>query len=246
MADTQFSPDEDVVGRQTLELFAETDEFNKWLFQALSPYCNNNILEIGSGIGNISSFLIQNFAAVTLSDIRSDYFKTLHQKFDGNDNLAGICLVDLSTSKLEQDYPELLNKFDTIIASNVVEHIENDKLAIENCFKMLKPGGRVVILVPAYNWLYNPFDKELGHFRRYTKSTLSTLIQSGGFRIIGEKYFNALGMLGWWVSGSILRKKTLPANQLSFYNKIVPLARLIDKVLLRRIGLSVIVAGEKK
>lgn len=245
MTNNQFSPGEDVVGRETLELFAETDEFNKWLYEALASYCKDNILEIGSGIGNISAFLLKDFKRVTLSDIREDYCNALHKKFDGSNNLGGICLMDLSTDKIEQDYPNLLNKFDTIIASNVVEHIEDDKLAIENCYKMLKPGGRVVILVPAFNWLYNPFDTELGHFRRYTKFTTTALIKAGGFTIIGAKYFNAMGMLGWWVSGSVLRKKTLPANQLSFYNKIVPIARQIDKLLLRRIGLSVIVAGEK-
>ena len=245
MTNDQFSPAEDVVGRETLELFAETDEFNKWLYQALAPFCKDNLLEIGSGIGNISAFLIKDFKRITLSDIREDYCNALHKKFDGNNNLEGVCLMDLSTNRIEQDYPELLNKFDTIIASNVVEHIEDDRLAIDNCFKMLKPGGRIVILVPAFNWLYNPFDKELGHFRRYTQHSMTALIKAGGFTIIGAKYFNAMGMLGWWVSGSVLRKKTLPANQLSFYNKIVPVARQIDKLLLGRVGLSVIIAGEK-
>src|SRR6188472_4515107 len=100
MTDTQFSPDEDVVGRETLELFAETDEFNKWLYGVLAPHCKDNILEIGSGIGNISAFLIKDFTTVTLSDIRADYFEVLHQKFDGNNHLKGICLMDLSTGKI--------------------------------------------------------------------------------------------------------------------------------------------------
>ena len=245
MTDNLFSPEGDVVGKETLELFAETDEFNKWLYEELAPYCKDNILEIGSGIGNISTFLIRFFKNVTLSDVRNDYCHSLHQKFQGNKNLSTICLMDLSTKKIEHDYPDLLNKFDTIIASNVVEHIKDDKLAIDNCYKMLKPRGRVIVLVPAFTWLYNPFDRELGHFRRYTKSSLSVLIQSQGFKIIDSKYFNALGMLGWWFSGSVLTKKALPANQLRFYNRIIPIARQIDKILFRHVGLSAIAAGEK-
>jgi SAM-dependent methyltransferase len=127
-----------------------------------------------------------------------------------------------------------------VIALNVVEHIENDKLAVANCGKLLKPKGRIIILVPACMKLYNSFDKELGHFRRYDKKSLIRLIQTQPLKIVHTKYFNVGGILGWWFTGSILKKKTIPRNQLAIYEMLVPLFRFVDQLLLKRIGLSVI------
>ena len=94
-------------------------------------------------------------------------------------------------------FKNYIGTFDSVFAFNVVEHIEDDKLALENCYKLLKPGGHVVILVPAYQSLYNRFDKELEHFRRYTKKTLKAVISSARFDIITKRYFNFMGIFGW-------------------------------------------------
>lgn len=236
----------DATGLETLEIFADTDKFNSWLFETLAPYCKNNLLEIGSGIGNISELLLNHFSTVSLSDLRTEYCEMLEQKFSSNAHLKNIHLIDLSEKDFEQKYHSLQNSFDTIIASNVVEHIEDDHLAIRNCKSMLHKGGRLVVLVPAYPWLYNSFDKELGHFCRYNKKTLTKLFTDEGFTITHSQYFNFAGIFGWWFSGTVLRKKVLPKNQLVLYNKLIPLIRLADKLVMRQSGLSVIVAGEKK
>jgi 2-polyprenyl-3-methyl-5-hydroxy-6-metoxy-1,4-benzoquinol methylase len=236
----------DATGLETLEIFADTDKFNSWLFETLVPYCKNNLLEIGSGIGNISELLLKHFSEVSLSDLRPEYCEMLRQKFGSNDHLKSINLIDLSEKDFAKKYALLQNAFDTIIASNVVEHIEDDHLAIRNCRSMLRKGGRLVVLVPAYKWLYNSFDKELGHFRRYNKKNLTKLFVDEGFDIVHSQYFNFAGVFGWWFSGSVLKKKILPKNQLVLYNKLTPLIRLADKLVMSRSGLSVIVAGEKK
>ena len=119
-------------------------------------------------------------------------------------------------------------------------------MAIANCKKLLAPGGHLIILVPAFQLLYNGFDKELEHFRRYTRRSLRALFDAQQFEIIKSWYFNLAGILGWFVSGTILRKKTLPAGQLSFYNKLVPIFRIADRLTLNKIGLSVITVGKKK
>jgi SAM-dependent methyltransferase len=236
----------DAAGLETLEIFADTGKFNLWLFETLASYCKDNVLEIGSGIGNISAFLLSRFNSVSLSDLRTEYCALLEQKFARNAHLQSVYCIDLSEKDFEKKYPALKNGFDTIIASNVVEHIPDDHLAISNCRWMLRQGGRLVVLVPAYNLLYNNFDKELGHFRRYNKKTLSALFLAEGFEIVHSEYFNFAGIFGWWFSGTILRKKVLPKNQLTLYNKFIPLIRLADNLVMRHMGLSVIVAGEKK
>jgi len=236
----------DTTGLETLEIFADTDKFNLWLFETLEPFCKNNLLEIGSGIGNISEFLLRHFSTVSLSDLRNEYCELLQQKFGSNEHLQSIKLIDLSEKTFEKKYNPLQNSFDTIIASNVVEHIEDDHLALRNCKWMLGKGGRLVVLVPAYKWLYNAFDKELGHFRRYNKKKLTKLFADEGFEIVHSQYFNFAGIFGWWFSGVVLGKKVLPKNQLLVYNKLIPLIRLADKLVMRQAGLSVIVVGEKK
>ena len=236
----------DATGLETQEIFADADNYNTWLFETLSPYCKDNLLEIGSGIGNISGLLLQHFSEISLSDLRAEYCVRLRQKFDNNKHLKNINLIDLTESGFEKKYASLQNAFSTIIASNVVEHIEDDHLAIRNCKSMLRTGGRLVILVPAYNWLYNGFDKELGHFRRYNKKTLKNLFLDEGFDVVHSQYFNFVGIFGWWFNGSVLKKKILPKNQLILFNKLIPLIKLADKIVMRQSGLSVIAVGEKE
>ena len=99
--------------------------------------------------------------------------------------------------------------------------------------------------MPAYLALYNGFDKELKHFHRYTKSQLEKLFLSTDFKINKTQYFNFIGILGWWFSGTILRKKTIPEGQMKFYNMLVPVFKLFDKMLMNKVGLSVITFGTK-
>jgi SAM-dependent methyltransferase len=236
----------DEAGLKTLEIFADTDRFNSWLFKTLTPYCTNNLLEIGSGIGNISKFLLQHFSEVTLSDMRAEYREVLEKNFGDNPNLKKIQVIDLSEKRFEETYQSLQNGFSTIIASNVVEHIEDDHLAIKNCKSMLKKNGRLIVLVPAYQWLYNSFDQSLGHYRRYNKTALCKLFSDEGFNIIHSSYFNFCGIFGWWFSATVLNKKNMPKDLVNIYDKFIPLIKLADALVLHKAGLSVIVAGEKK
>ena len=141
-------------------------------------------------------------------------------------------------------YADLLGSLDALFALNVVEHIEDDLQAIANCKKLLKKGGRLLILVPAYQALYNGFDVGLEHYRRYNKKTLSALFKKNKIEITNSQYFNFIGIFGWFFSGSILKKETIPKGQMKVYNMLVPVFRIIDKMVLNKMGLSVIVEGK--
>lgn len=232
-------------GLETLDVIASADKFNEWMFDTIKPHCKGTILEIGSGTGNISRFFLRDGFAVMLSDIRKQYCRILGETFNGNTNLLGVQLIDLVLPDFDVKHKDLIGNFDTVVALNVVEHIEDDLLAIANAKKLLSKKGTLIVLVPAYQWLYNRLDKELYHFCRYTKGTLGKLFLKNDLAIKTQLYFNALGMAGWIVSGKMLRKKIIPRTQMSFYNKIVPVARLLDVTLFRQMGLSVIVVGEK-
>jgi len=235
----------DTEGLEILESISDADNFNGWMYKTIKPFTKGNILEIGSGIGNISKFFLNDNAQITLSDIRENYCSALEQKFSTFSNLKNIELMNLTDENFEQKFSHLLGTFDTVFAMNVVEHIYDDNLAIENCHKLLKPGGHCIILVPAYQRLYNKFDHELEHYRRYSEKSLNKLFHNNQFKIIHNQYFNFAGIAGWFVSGKLQGNKSIPKGQMSFYNKLVPLFKLADKVLFNKVGLSVITVGRK-
>ncbi|MEM6633712.1 MAG: class I SAM-dependent methyltransferase [Bacteroidota bacterium] len=235
----------DQEGLETLQTISEAHRFNEWMFETILPYVvEGPILEVGSGIGNISSFFLERGMPICLSDIRENYCGFLEEKFSQHPQLIDILQLDLVHPQFETEYAEWLGHFHTVYALNVVEHIEDDGLALANIRKLLAPKGRVIILVPAYQMLYNTFDKNLYHYRRYTKSTLSAVFEENSIPVLTKFHFNFIGIFGWILSGSILKKETIPSGQMKLYDTLVPIFRLIDRLLLKQIGLSVIAIGE--
>ena len=235
----------DPTGLLTLERFAEARNFNRWLFETIAPFCKGHVLEVGSGIGNISHFFLENDFSTILSDLRTEYCEALSQRFKNHHSLNGIKQVDLIHPEFDTLYADLLGYFDTIVALNVIEHIENASLAIANCSKLLKAQGHFIILVPAYQFLYNLFDEELGHYVRYNSRSLKKLLKGGPYEIIHQQYFNAVGIAGWMMNGMLFRKRLIPKKQLNIFDKMVPLIKFVDKITFNGIGLSIIAVARK-
>ena len=235
----------DPEGFETLRVIADAVNFNNWTCEVISPFCSGKILEIGSGIGNISERFINKGADITVSDIRNNYISFLKQKLPQLDQGNKILRMDLVDPEFDLRFSHLFESFDTIFALNVIEHIEDDGLAVQNCRKLLKSGGKLLLLMPAYQWLYNSFDKELYHFRRYNRKSMADLIRNAGFSTEQTFYFNAGGIPGWFVSGKLMHNKTIPQGQMIVFDKLVPAFRLLDKLLMKKIGLSVIGVGRK-
>jgi SAM-dependent methyltransferase len=231
----------DEEGAETLDVISSAERFNRWMFETIEPFCTGRILEIGSGIGNISAFFAEAGANITLSDIRENYCSTLESKF----KLLEIVKLDLVHPDFSRIYQTELEKFDTVFALNVVEHIHDDQRAIINAAKLLRPGGRLIILVPAYQALYNRFDKELEHYRRYSRHALNNLLETAGLRVQSSQHFNFMGIFGWFISGRMQRNKTIPGWQMAVYNRLTPLFKMIDKIVMHKAGLSVISVGLK-
>ena len=131
-------------------------------------------------------------------------------------------------------------------ALNVVEHIEDHELAMQNIHKLLKLGGKTVILVPAFQSLYNGIDKELYHFRKYTSKTLNQIFVSANFEILKTRYFNFTGIFAWFIGGKIMGDSTIKKSKMSLYNALVPIFKIVDIPFRRLVGLSVITIGRKK
>ena len=230
----------DEKGHQTLEVIAKADKFNQWMFETIRPYCHGNILEIGSGIGNISHFFIQNGYSITLSDTDEYYLGQLKKTF----NETNIFSIDLVHEDFREKYARFFQTFDTVILLNVLEHIDNEKQAIENCRHLVKTGGSLVVLVPAYSFLFSKMDRELQHHRRYTSKKLFRLVSKKKFIVKKVFYFNAIGIVAW-TYGKILGLHSIPSKEMKLFNNLVPLAKFIDKILFKKAGLSVIMVAQK-
>jgi len=114
-------------------------------------------------------------------------------------------------------------KFDTTILLNVLEHIPDDARALACIHRLLAPGGRLLLLVPAERYLYGTLDRALGHYRRYQPGPLRELVVGNGFEIESFRYMNLPGILGWFLNGRVLRRELLPRPQLALFNVLAPL-----------------------
>lgn len=234
----------DKPGYETLLSVAKADKLNQWMYEKIRPYTEGNILELGSGLGNISKFFIHEGATITLSDIDEDYLIHLKKEFSDQSNVKGLLSIDLQKENFNSIYFDLKESFDTVFLLNVMEHLENDKVALQNLNFLLKSNGMLIILVPAYSFLYSELDKQLGHYRRYTKKSLIQKITEQHFTVEKSFYFNLMGIPAW-LYGKIIKLKVLPSGEMKFYNNLVPFAKLLDKICFNKAGLSVIAIAHK-
>jgi SAM-dependent methyltransferase len=227
----------DPTGAATLERLAEAPRFNRWMFDRVRPWVGDRVLEIGSGIGNLSQFLVDR-ASVVLSDTAPEYLERLRDRFD---HLPGVEVMRLYLPHVEE--PLAQRRFDTIVCLNVLEHVADDGRSLAAISGLLDRGGRLILLVPALPVLYGSLDRALGHVRRYTARELRTKFDRAGLRMRHLEYFNLAGLPGWWLAGRVLRRDVIPAASLRWFDALVPLFRL-ERLLPWRIGQSLIAIGE--
>lgn len=227
-------------GHRNLEVTSQSRRFSNWMYKEIFPALKGDILEIGSGLGTYSEKIIQNISPtsnITLTDISPSYLEKLARKFSSPKNVL-VSRLDLNC---KEDYDKTgYEKFDSIVALNVLEHVENDGLALQQLYKMLKSDGILVLLVPCHKFLYNRIDKNVGHFRRYTKKELEFKISKTPFVVKRTFYFNMLGIVGWYLNGTLAKNGQISSPAFKVFDCFVPLSQYIERLLDRKIGLSII------
>lgn len=210
------------LGHQTLRRFESATNYCRWIADTIRPHVGQRVLEIGAGIGNLSQFFADRERLV-LTDIEPPYLAQLGRRFTAHDHVR-TRHYDVS----QPPPPDLLaEQFDTVICLNVIEHIEDDVVALRHIRDLLQPGGHALLLVPAHPWLFCKLDTNLGHFRRYQRETFRQRVASAGLVVNKDFYFNPTAILGWLVSGKILRRGMVPSRPLQGFDRIVPLLRVL-------------------
>ena len=223
----------------TLRRMAALDRYNTFLFDQIRPYVGQRILEVGAGTGTITQFLRDRERALA-TDVDPDYLQLLDRRFERNAN------IDATAYDLGEPPPEVVaaQTYDTIVCLNVLEHVADDRGALERLMSLLEPGGRLVLLVPAHGALYGEIDQAIGHYRRYERDALRQLLTLVGFELEELFFVNALSTVGWFLNGRLLRRNTVPGMQARVADRLVPLFRLERKLNLP-FGLSVIAIARR-
>jgi glycosyltransferase involved in cell wall biosynthesis len=226
-------------GYQTLLRLSRADRYNRWMFHQIAPHLGDRVLEIGSGIGNLTRYLVGRDLVVA-TDLNARYLRMLTNTFEAHTRVR-VQPLDLAAFD-----PETLAawRLDTIVCLNVLEHIEDDRQTLARLHQSLVPGGRLVLLVPAHRWLYGGIDRAIHHFRRYERRDLAARLEEAGFRVEHVAFFNRLGVLGWWLNSVVLRRTSVPGVQARLTNLLVPVLRA-ESMLPLPCGLSLIAVGRK-
>jgi len=201
----------------SLDLLKDTYNYNHWIYSLLRPYIGSSVLEIGSGCGNISRFLLDRPHLTCLEPL-ADNIEALERLAFLHRNLEVVkgWAEDIPNDTVRS------NHHDSVVCINVLEHIKDDQEALVNLFSVLRPGGMLLLYVPAIRWAYGEMDRELNHHRRYSCRRLKALLKNAGFRIVHHRYVNFIGLLGWWWSGRVLKEGIIDPKKARFVDRIAP------------------------
>ncbi len=225
-----------------LETMSAADRFNDAVWQRVERFIGSDILEVGMGIGIFTERLLLK-GTVFGVEIAPEFIEEARRRLGTRPDLEYL-LADIGGSAVPGSL--VGRSFDTIVCMNVLEHIEDDRLTLKRFMAMLKPGGRLVLVVPAYQCLFNPLDSNDGHFRRYERADLNEKLKTAGFSVVHESRFNLFGIAGWFLNGTVLRRKDLPAGQMGLFNKVAPFLFWFENLVGPPIGLSLLAVGAKR
>lgn len=210
-----------------LDFFDKAEAFRKYQFSLIKDHLNGNIGEIGPGNG----IFLENYKSfannIDLFEPSINFFNVLNKKKSDKIKIH-------NTTFIEKPF-----FYNVLLYLDVLEHIEDDYRELEKAHKSLKNGGKLIVSVPAFQLLYSNFDKDIGHYRRYTKKTFLGLIHSFRFSKINIQYYDSIGFI--LSLGSKIFKQNYKKNfkaKIKIWNKLLPFSKILDLVILRTFGKS--------
>jgi hypothetical protein len=221
-----------------LEVMSFATNYHKWIVDELKPFLGDNAVEVGAGVGNLSSLLLETqLKHLHAFEPATNLFPLLSK------NMQGISRVSTIN---EYFRPDLVpGAIDSVLYINVLEHIENDSAELVMANKSLRDGGYLLLFVPALQWLFSAADLSVGHYRRYYKNSLINLVEDAGFSIESANYFDLAGIIPWYVN-FVLLKNSFNTSSVTLYDRlIVPPMRVFERLFKPPIGKNVLIVAKK-
>jgi phospholipid N-methyltransferase len=223
-----------------LDAVSEATNYYAWVFDSFSAAIGRNVVEVGAGTGTVSDLILSRASIdeLLLIEPATNNVPALHQRFDGDPRVRihfGY-LADVSSTL----------RVDTVIAVNVLEHVERDAEFLNDAYNSLVGGGTLILLVPAVPLIFGSLDRAFEHHRRYTRMGLQKALRGAGFEIEKLHYLNLIGVAAWFVAGRIMHRRTLGRRQVRFYDRLViPWLRRLESLIQPPIGQSLLAIARK-
>lgn len=224
------------------------DKYAQWMYHSYEQFVGKRVLDVGAGVGNLTKFLLERCELVIGVDIFEHQIEIMKERFAEYPNFTAK-FIDIL-----QDDIEGLKKYelDTVICINVLEHLEDDKAAIERMKSLLAAKGRIIILVPAWKSLYSHLDKNVGHHRRYNRGELRKLAERCDMKVLENRYFNLFGIIPYYLKGKFSKDSggsfstDLNSFNSKIYNTMAMILEPIENRFNPKVGLSEIIILEKE
>lgn len=221
---------------EELDIFAHAQRWKSYWAAKIQPYLGSSVLEVGAGIGSNTEILCSaNQKRWVCLEPDHKLLQVLEEKLRWFS-----CRHSIETRAGTIQLLATTERFDTVVYIDVLEHIENDQAELESAARLLNAGGALVVLAPAHQWLFSPFDRAVGHFRRYTRKSLGGV---GPSHLHLERifYLDSIGLLASSGNRLLLRQSLPTIKQIEFWDRrLVPLSRKLDRCLGYTLGKSVV------
>ncbi|ARJ66499.1 hypothetical protein WV31_12880 [Magnetospirillum sp. ME-1] len=224
-----------------LDVLALMPRYHRWIVRFFRPYLGGRMVEYGPGMGSISTKLVRFAEQLTLVEPASNLADHLRRRF------AGDSRVDVVEALLERHIATVPPaSLDAVVMVNVLEHVEHDLAAITATVQALKPGGHLLIFVPAMPALMSRLDVMHGHFRRYSREPLRQLVEQAGLEIQLLHYVDVIGVLPWWLLNTKLGITTFSPTMIRIYNLLLlPLTRFLERLVEPPFGKNLVLVARR-
>jgi SAM-dependent methyltransferase len=220
----------------TLDNLDDATNYADWIVEQFGDHLRGTVVEIGAGAGTITERLCRTADHVVASDLSPTRVAQLEARFAGS---AQVEVVHGDAASVVAG-----RRVDAVVLVNVLEHIGDDVGVLAELRDALRPGGVVALFVPAHPGLYSDFDRRIGHFRRYTRATLATVLSRAGFDVPMVRYVNAPGALAWWLVARTLNKTPTSGPLVQAYDRrVVPVLRKLESGRNPPFGQSLVALG---
>jgi len=204
----------------TLENLDEAVNYTRWIYSMMEPHLGTRVLEVGAGHGTMTNML-HDGRELVVTDVSPRCVALLRERFSAQPGIEVLEADIVGTPGA--------GGFDGVVMVNVLEHVADDKAALRRLYDAMVPGGRLVVLVPAFEALYSDFDRRIGHHRRYEVADLRTAVGDAGFEVVEVRYVNSVGAVAWWlVARQLGWIPTRRWSALTYDQVVVPVLRRVE------------------